>query len=734
MIKRLMIILILLMGISPIVFAQQYLWRYRTHANDCPSLTDGKVTDLCYEQDDQTLYKCVPTTGDCDTAAEWKLDKSGVASSGWVDGGTNVYNSTTTDTVGIGTTNASGSLEIVKQGSTAPLMVSATATGDGNYLLVNSSGNVGIGTTLPISALDMGTGVITSSSIDTGNVFNVKKYGALGDGIQVVDGAITSGDATFTSATASFTSADVGKVITIQNAGGTNIDLTSTISSINSATSIEIATNASATVSSSYATYGTDDCTAIRSTITAIGSDSTNGKSATMFFPAGTYIVNCAFDQSGNSQIGFPPNVFSSAVTSIKLLGATIQAENGAANNGSIIYGTKYGASGSDDIMSVTDATSGANGNIARVNITLENIRIRTVQDPTHTAVNLIDADTAQGSNVIFDTSSTYNSPVLPTHSDSYALKMPGVLAGNVTGGWRGLKIKTFYNGVLLGEHSFIFDAFIVQGVNALHFFDCRYEATVIKASVESVQNAVLVTSGSSTTSYFRIINLDIEHQTGTFANVTDVIDSSNLGVGDIRYSVFVVGGASATFTTSGAKYISRHNLETNQYEYRPVSGDFFRIVNPNTDSSSTGGALYLMQNDASVTDIGTRIGFLAFAGLGNTTGEGTYNYGAVIQAIAAEAFSSTNGGTHLVFRTAPTGSVSSTERVRITSQGNIGIGTTTPTALFQAGTSSSTAFQISTTGGITSAGNVGISTVAPTSCLCKTYTNGLCTTLASCT
>src|SRR5690606_15060526 len=35
--------------------------------------------------------------------------------SGWVDGGTNVYNVTTTDTVGIGTTTPSTTLEIVRQ-------------------------------------------------------------------------------------------------------------------------------------------------------------------------------------------------------------------------------------------------------------------------------------------------------------------------------------------------------------------------------------------------------------------------------------------------------------------------------------------------------------------------------------------------------------------------------------------------------------------------------------------
>lgn len=86
---------------------------------------------------------------------------------GWTDGGSNVYLTTTTDTVGIGTTGASGSLEIVKQGSAVPLMVSATATGDGNYLIVDSAGNVGIGTVIPKNSLDIQSTLTTARVVST---------------------------------------------------------------------------------------------------------------------------------------------------------------------------------------------------------------------------------------------------------------------------------------------------------------------------------------------------------------------------------------------------------------------------------------------------------------------------------------------------------------------------------------------------------------------------------------
>src|SRR6185436_262199 len=69
---------------------------------------------------------------------------------GWIDGGTNIYEAATTDVVGIGTTTpaASTTLEIVKQSSNAPLKISGSATGAGDFMTIGSDGRVGIGTTL----------------------------------------------------------------------------------------------------------------------------------------------------------------------------------------------------------------------------------------------------------------------------------------------------------------------------------------------------------------------------------------------------------------------------------------------------------------------------------------------------------------------------------------------------------------------------------------------------------
>jgi len=63
----------LLLSLIFLLGATWYTWRYRTHATDCTSLTDGRLRDLCFEEDDNTLYKCEAADGLCDTAGEWTV-------------------------------------------------------------------------------------------------------------------------------------------------------------------------------------------------------------------------------------------------------------------------------------------------------------------------------------------------------------------------------------------------------------------------------------------------------------------------------------------------------------------------------------------------------------------------------------------------------------------------------------------------------------------------------------
>lgn len=70
------------------------------------------------------------------------------------------------------------------------------------------------------------------------------------------DGAITAADATLTSATAAFVAGDIGRAVVVNGAGVAGADLTTTIASINSPTSVELTAVASTTVAGATYRYG----------------------------------------------------------------------------------------------------------------------------------------------------------------------------------------------------------------------------------------------------------------------------------------------------------------------------------------------------------------------------------------------------------------------------------------------------------------------------------------------
>jgi hypothetical protein len=74
----------------------------------------------------------------------------------------------------------------------------------------------------------------------------------------------------------------------------------------------------------------------------------------------------------------------------------------------------------------------------------------------------------------------------------------------------------------------------------------------------------------------------------------------------------------------------------------------------------------------------GTEIGYHSFFGFDGAA----YRRGAFVLVTAAENFSSTNAGTNYAIFTAAIGGTATSERLRITASGNVGIGTSAPDAL----------------------------------------------------
>ena len=133
------------------------------------------------------------------------------------DAGNSVY-------MGVNGSADGGSAGILSIGVTAGQTLSL---GDSNNATMMSvvGGNVGIGSAIPISALDTGTGVITSPSIANDKVFNVKSYGAKGDGLHFQTASISSSSSAFSDLPPTYNSGTAYVLTNIVVSSGLYFDL-----------------------------------------------------------------------------------------------------------------------------------------------------------------------------------------------------------------------------------------------------------------------------------------------------------------------------------------------------------------------------------------------------------------------------------------------------------------------------------------------------------------------------
>jgi len=112
---------------------------------------------------------------------------------------------------------------------------------------------------------------VYQSAVNAGAwVFDVRTFGAKGDGQSIIDGAMTSGQATLTSASGLFKKTDVGKAVMVKGAltsGATT--LVTTIVSWQSATQVTLNASATNTVTGALVLWATDDTAALQATINA---------------------------------------------------------------------------------------------------------------------------------------------------------------------------------------------------------------------------------------------------------------------------------------------------------------------------------------------------------------------------------------------------------------------------------------------------------------------------------
>lgn len=103
------------------------------------------------------------------------------------------------------------------------------------------------------------------------------------------------------------------------------------------------------------------------------------------------------------------------------------------------------------------------------------------------------------------------------------------------------------------------------------------------------------------------------------------------------------------------------------------------RIISTSTTSTGRNHFLAQRANGTSALTSGFTLGGLGIGGYDGASYSNGWNGGAEITAYASEAWTSTARGTHLAFLVSNTGSNSVSERMRISSNGNVGIGTSSP-------------------------------------------------------
>jgi hypothetical protein len=146
-------------------------------------------------------------------------------------------------------------------------------------------------------------------------IFNVRSYGAVGDGVMVSDGAITAGTTALACTTSlPFVSTDVGKAIMIKGAGGTGITThVATITGFTDSGHVSISAPAVTTITGALVFFGTDDTPHfINAVNTATAFGQAHG-AAKVFIPAPSkqfYCIAGALQTGGttkgNAQIPLP--------------------------------------------------------------------------------------------------------------------------------------------------------------------------------------------------------------------------------------------------------------------------------------------------------------------------------------------------------------------------------------------------------------------------------------------
>jgi hypothetical protein len=316
----------------------------------------------------------------------------------------------------------------------------AVVYAEGGVLKARSASGA-IGSVLPVGT--------TAGTVAAGNdsrftstpwIFDVTKYGAVGDSKVVADGAMSTGSAILTSASGQFESGIVGKTVIVNGAGALGVtSLVAVAQSRQSSTQITLSlANASGgNVTGAKVVWGTSDSTAFQTATDAAEAYLAAGHSyAEVFYPPLPYMHAGALNtsKSGNGQTAFGVYATSAGKKELafvgvgdgaaavrhwlqgmpQLTGSCIISAGVYASTGAQI--TDINAHGNPAVISGPNEASGygVNANFSNLMVVVKNLAILTTHSAyglTYGALNLWGCANAHVENVGYGTLGTVASP-----------------------------------------------------------------------------------------------------------------------------------------------------------------------------------------------------------------------------------------------------------------------------------------------------------------------------------
>lgn len=268
-----------------------------------------------------------------------------------------------------------------------------------------------------------------------GTVVTPESQGAAGDGVLLVDGAITSGSASFASASAVFTSGDVGKRLWVNGAGAAGDSLHTSISAFVDSTHVTLAATAGTTVSSAYAVYGTDDTAAVQAAVDAVVA----AKGGTVQFSGKIYVLASTprTDRGGNAVVALPntPNGSNLAQGALNLAGvfdmASYWPDGSGIAAGTVLFcpvvGRTYSSSFGPPSVIGGPTIEQVGSTFSRHQVAIGNLAVMVSPNPSVAAVDLTMIVRARIRGFQGLVACAQTAIPQPTHNWAFGVRMPTV-------------------------------------------------------------------------------------------------------------------------------------------------------------------------------------------------------------------------------------------------------------------------------------------------------------------